>query len=226
MQTFTGSISTANAGYKTPRFLSASGSIILVDLNGSAVIPQTGWGGGPNVVRASARLLTGAWRHALTPLLPLQCRRIPADFPALPETRLAFPPLIQRGSPASPPFPPASSAGGALPPSSLPRPAPSSPPHTAPAAARRAAQALCTAARSALHCFCSAQLLQCAAQRLTFLLALPPPQALGPQTPASGAGNVVWGVHTTPSTRDATANPAAVAAAQISWCVGDSTLNP
>ena len=53
-----------------------------------------------------------------------------------------------------------------------------------------------------------------------------PNVALGPQTVASGAGNVVWGVHSTPSTNGMTiAMQRTAAAVMISWNMGDNTLN-
>lgn len=51
-QFFTGSISTVNGGYTTPTTLiSVNGSSVLVQLslNGTTAVPQSGWGGGPNV---------------------------------------------------------------------------------------------------------------------------------------------------------------------------------
>ena len=58
-QTWSGTITTANAGYKTPAFLS-TGGVTLVDLNGSSVAPQTGWGGGPNVALGPQTPASGA----------------------------------------------------------------------------------------------------------------------------------------------------------------------
>ena len=49
---------------------------------------------------------------------------------------------------------------------------------------------------------------------------------LGPQTLATAGANVVWGVHSTPSTVGMTlAQQLTAAAVQISWYMGDNTLN-
>ena len=55
-QFFTGSITTANSGYFTPAFVGTANN--SVSLNGSAVVPQSGWGGGANVSLGPQTLAT------------------------------------------------------------------------------------------------------------------------------------------------------------------------
>lgn len=54
-QVFSGFITTANAGYKTPVNINPLGQLIMQDLNGSSVVTQSGWGGGPNVALGPQR---------------------------------------------------------------------------------------------------------------------------------------------------------------------------
>ena len=57
-QYFTGFITTTNGGYTTPNLLLSGTTTSTVSLNGTAVAPQAGWGGGPNVTLGPQTLAT------------------------------------------------------------------------------------------------------------------------------------------------------------------------